>query len=256
MGDHFQTIVDLDATEQDAAQLGAGLLDWLIADGIVSAERTDCVLDGDGYGNAPGPNYAKAVDDPGPVELWSNGLHVATGRTVFDSGQGDAGAATCPLCATEIRLVDDTWCPVDGAWAPFAGKLGAWADGGEGAVECPSCHAALRHRPLELGGRLLRLRAARPHLLELGGAGLRLRTGGAAPPRRTPHHHSPRQALGGRRACAASGPSVPQIRDLLVPLDRPRITRPRPDIPRRRPHQPLVRFAPECAPTSPPYAHT
>ncbi|MGW6895557.1 hypothetical protein [Streptomyces sp. NBC_01718] len=139
MGDHFQTIVDLDATEQDAAQLGAGLLDWLIADGIVSAERTDCVLDGDGYGNAPGPNYAKAVDDPGPVELWSNGLHVATGRTVFDSGQGDAGAATCPLCATEIRLVDDTWCPVDSAWAPFAGRLGAWADGGEGAVECPSC---------------------------------------------------------------------------------------------------------------------
>ncbi|MGW1658352.1 hypothetical protein [Streptomyces atratus] len=51
MGDHFQTIVDLDATEQDAARLGAGLLDWLIADGIVSAERTDCVLDNDGYRN-------------------------------------------------------------------------------------------------------------------------------------------------------------------------------------------------------------
>ncbi|MFD4860976.1 hypothetical protein [Streptomyces atratus] len=139
MGDHFQTIVDLDATEQDAARLGAGLLDWLIADGIVSAERTDCVLDNDGYGNAPGRNYAKAVDDPEPVELWSNGLHVATGRTVFDSGQGEAGAATCPLCATEIRLVDDTWCPVDSAWAPFAGRLDAWANGGEGVVECPSC---------------------------------------------------------------------------------------------------------------------
>ncbi|MFJ8850794.1 hypothetical protein [Streptomyces sp. NPDC102437] len=140
MGDYFQTIVDLDATEQDAARLGAGLLDRLVADGIVAAERTDCVLGGDGHGNPPGPHYARAVDDPEPVELWSNGLHITTGRTVFDSGQGEPQAATCPLCATGIRLVDDTWTPVDGAWEPFAGRFADWEKGGEGAVECPACH--------------------------------------------------------------------------------------------------------------------
>ncbi|WP_405715503.1 hypothetical protein [Streptomyces sp. NBC_00046] len=140
MGDHFQTIVDLDATERDAERLGAGILDWLIADGIVAAERTDCVLDGDGHGNPPGPYYARAVHDPEPVDLWSNGLYITTGRTVFDSGQGEPQAATCPLCATGIRLVDDTWSPVDDAWEPFAGRFADWEKGGEGTVECPSCH--------------------------------------------------------------------------------------------------------------------
>lgn len=139
MGDRFQTVVDLDATERDARDLGARVLDWLVAEGIVNAERTDCVLDGDGYGHAPGPHYAKAVDDPEPVGLWSNGLHIETGRTVFDSGQGDAGAVSCPLCEAEIRLVDDAWEPLGAAWAPFAGKLRDWADGGTGSVNCPSC---------------------------------------------------------------------------------------------------------------------
>ncbi|GAA1313406.1 hypothetical protein GCM10009647_039330 [Streptomyces sanglieri] len=140
MGDYFQTIVDLDATERDAQELGARVLDWLIADGIVAAERTDCVLGGDGYGHAPGPHFTKAVDDPDPVDLWSNGFHVQTGRTVFDSGQGDAGAAICPLCRTEIRLVDEVWEPIESAWGPFEGRFQDWAeDGGEGIVRCPSC---------------------------------------------------------------------------------------------------------------------
>ncbi|WP_329590231.1 hypothetical protein OG298_18355 [Streptomyces sp. NBC_01005] len=140
MGDYFQTIVDLDATERDAQELGARVLDWLIAEGIVAAERTDCVLGGDGYGHAPGPRFTKAVDDPDPVDLWSNGFHVQTGRTVFDSGQGDAGAAVCPLCRTEIRLVDEVWEPIESAWGPFKGRFQDWAeDGGEGIVRCPSC---------------------------------------------------------------------------------------------------------------------
>ncbi|WP_327709551.1 hypothetical protein OG912_13600 [Streptomyces sp. NBC_00464] len=140
MGDYFQTIVDLDATERDAQELGARVLEWLIAEGIVAAERTDCVLGGDGYGHAPGPHFTKAVEDPDPVDLWSNGLHVQTGRTVFDSGQGDAGAATCPLCRTEIRLVDEVWEPIESAWDPFKGRFQDWAEGGgEGIVHCPSC---------------------------------------------------------------------------------------------------------------------
>ncbi|MFD5336910.1 hypothetical protein [Streptomyces hawaiiensis] len=40
MGDHFQTIVDLDATEADAEPLARRVVDWLVTEGIVLAERT------------------------------------------------------------------------------------------------------------------------------------------------------------------------------------------------------------------------
>lgn len=140
MGDWFQTVVDLDATEQEAAGLADRALAWLIAEGIVAAATSDCVLGGGGQGHAPGPHYARAVDDPAPVDLWTNGLHLQTGRTVFDSGQGEPAAAVCPLCAAEVRLLDEeTWEEIDGAWEPFAGKFAEWTEGGEGLVRCPAC---------------------------------------------------------------------------------------------------------------------
>lgn len=61
MGNHFQTIVDLHATPADATALAARGLDWLVAEGIVRAERTDCVL-GAPLGHPPGPLWAKAVE--------------------------------------------------------------------------------------------------------------------------------------------------------------------------------------------------
>ncbi|MFF1923660.1 hypothetical protein ACFVW8_24190 [Streptomyces sp. NPDC058221] len=140
MGDYFQSVVDLDATERDAQELGARVLDWLIAEGIVAAERTDCVLDGDGYGHAPGPHFAKAVEDPEPVDLWTNGLYVHTGRTVFGSDSADATGAVCPLCRAGIRLADEQWEPIAEAWRPFRGAFHDWAEnGGDGIVQCPSC---------------------------------------------------------------------------------------------------------------------
>ncbi|MFB8088977.1 hypothetical protein [Streptomyces sp. NPDC055992] len=142
MGDWFQTVVDLDATDEEAPALGDRVLARLVAEGIVEAARTDCVLGGGGYGYPPGPHYAKAVEDPAPVDLWTNGLAVATGRTVFDSGQGEVAAAVCPLCEGEIRLVDETWQPIDDAWDPFAGTFDDWTEGGEGRVTCPACTRA------------------------------------------------------------------------------------------------------------------
>lgn len=140
MGDYFQTVVDLDATEEEAAALGVRALDWLVGEGIVVAERTDCVLGGGGFGHAPGPRYARAVDDPEPVNLWSNGLRIQSGRTVFDSGQGEPEAARCPLCQTDVRFVDDSWNEIDGAWDPFRGTFEEWSEGGgPGLVDCPTC---------------------------------------------------------------------------------------------------------------------
>ncbi|CAM5690697.1 hypothetical protein STENM223S_02905 [Streptomyces tendae] len=59
MGDHFQTIVDLDAGPDEAATYAERGLAWLISEGIVSAERTDCVL-GAPLGHPPGPNSRSA----------------------------------------------------------------------------------------------------------------------------------------------------------------------------------------------------
>ncbi|MER5987674.1 hypothetical protein [Streptomyces sp. NPDC001787] len=136
--------------------------------------RVAGVVGGDGCGHAPGTHFTKAVDDPVPVGLWANGLHVQTVRTVFDSGQGEVGAATCPLCRTEIRLVDEVWEPIESAWDPFEGWFRDWAEeGGEGFAHCPSCALPSGIDRWTRGGRLLRVRAPRVHVLGLGGTHVR-----------------------------------------------------------------------------------
>lgn len=140
MGDWFQTIVDTEATPGEAQGLAANILDWLIADGVISAERTDCVLGADA-GHAPGARYGEAVGDPDPelVNVWSNGLHVTVGRTVFDAGQGEPSAVTCPHCAAEMRLVDECWSLIEERWDRFRGAMGSWAEGDDAPVACPAC---------------------------------------------------------------------------------------------------------------------
>ncbi|MBA0053014.1 hypothetical protein E0L36_19690 [Streptomyces sp. AJS327] len=143
MGDWFQTIVDTEATPEEAPGLAANVVDWLVADGVILAERTDCVLGADA-GHAPGTRYGDAVQQPDPelVNLWSNGLHATVGRTVFDAGQGEPSAVTCPHCAVEIRLVDEYWSPVEESWHRFAPAVGSWAEGDDEPVACPSCDRA------------------------------------------------------------------------------------------------------------------
>ncbi|GAB3842356.1 hypothetical protein ACFPIJ_42880 [Dactylosporangium cerinum] len=100
MGDWFQTIADLDATSAEAPGLAGGLVAWLVADGIVSAERTDCVFGAD-EGHPPGPRYTEAFDGPDCVVLTlrTNGLHAWSGRTVVHPGQGSVEVG-CPRCDT------------------------------------------------------------------------------------------------------------------------------------------------------------
>ncbi|MFC9614471.1 hypothetical protein [Streptomyces sp. NPDC056938] len=139
MGNHFQTIVDLQATPADATALAARGLDWLVAEGIVRAERTDCVL-GAPLGHPPGPLWAKAVEQ---VD-WepSDGLKVETGRTVFHGGQGHAMYAACPHCAARVDLYTDEWDAIEDAWDPFNKAIGTWRDSGRAAVTCPRCSRA------------------------------------------------------------------------------------------------------------------
>jgi hypothetical protein len=136
MGNHFQTVVDLDATHTDARTLATRGLNWLVGEEIVRAELTDCVL-GAPLGHPPGPSWTRAVGQ----EDWepSDGLKIETGRTVFHSGQGDAMFAVCPHCAGRVDLYTAEWDEVEGAWEPFNKAIGAWCDTGRAAVACPRC---------------------------------------------------------------------------------------------------------------------
>lgn len=89
MGDWFQILVAPDIAAAQAKAAGTRMLEWLVAEEIVSAETKDCVLGADA-GHSPGPQYIKATGktDPHLLRLWSNGLVVVSKRTVFHSGQG------------------------------------------------------------------------------------------------------------------------------------------------------------------------
>ncbi|MFI9533028.1 hypothetical protein ACIG56_07275 [Nocardia fusca] len=143
VGDWFQTIVDKDVSAQNAQALAANILDWLISSGVVVAERDDCVL-GAESGHRPGPAVGAVVDsaagDSSFRDLWTNGLAIVTERSVFDAGQGDPIAVSCPRCGTATRLVDDCYELIPEVWELFGSGIHAWAEGQDDAVvPCPSC---------------------------------------------------------------------------------------------------------------------
>ncbi|MDQ0714182.1 hypothetical protein QFZ55_003634 [Streptomyces luteogriseus] len=138
MGDHFQTIVDLDANGADAEPLARRVVEWLVAEGVVLAERTDCVLSLP-MGHPPGPRWGRAVGEAAVDDEPWDGLAVHAGRTVFHGWPGGLEAAVCPRCSATTRLVDDGWAMIDEAWAPFVDAIGTWSATGVAQVRCPAC---------------------------------------------------------------------------------------------------------------------
>jgi hypothetical protein len=132
LGEWFETVADVEATPEEAARLGAEVLSWLVKQGIVMAEETDCVLGNRGH--QPGPNYVAAT-----AELWAdmhrlatNGFRVVTGRTVFYSMGVDQ--VVCPHC--EAVAVDDQ---DKGSWSDFSPVIDEWYAGGAGVRPCKHC---------------------------------------------------------------------------------------------------------------------
>lgn len=118
--------------------LAGRALDWLVREGIVRAERTDCVL-GARSGNPPGEHWTKAVVHPDSDWAPTDGLRIETGRTVFHGGQGDAQYATCPRCAGRTDFFTETWDPIEGAGEPFDEAISTWHTTGEATVMCRHC---------------------------------------------------------------------------------------------------------------------
>ena len=133
MGDHFQTVVDRDATPAAAEAVAREVIKWLVGRGVIESGRTDCVLDGDGTGHAPGPNYADVIDlgsDDGDdtPRLRTNGLAVVVGQTVFHAGQGGL-ELVCRACGDRSDGGD--------AWSKAVRE---WYDQkSEGILRCPRC---------------------------------------------------------------------------------------------------------------------
>ncbi|WP_411079851.1 hypothetical protein [Streptomyces sp. cmx-18-6] len=142
MGDYFQTIVDRDVTEDAAGPLAARVVAWLVAEGVIGADRTEPGF-GAGPGYPPGPRIRAVVDSRGWSEPWQGGaLDVVTGRTVFDAGQGaDPSSVDCPRCERSTEFHDEDWEEIPGAWEPFSVAIADWGagGGGQGLVECAHC---------------------------------------------------------------------------------------------------------------------
>ena len=129
MGDWFQSVVDTDASEIEAPQLGADVVHWLVSEGIVRTELTDCVLGSD-QGHPPGPQYEKAVDtrNDNLLELWTNGVEVIAKRNVFAACQGGL-ELFCTACSHRFAPGDE-WARAVGEWYEMTGS---------GRVRCPCC---------------------------------------------------------------------------------------------------------------------
>ncbi|MCL2582368.1 MAG: zinc-ribbon domain-containing protein [Streptosporangiales bacterium] len=130
MGNWFQTLVDIEATADEAAVLGKSLIDWLLHTGVIAGEPSnDCVLGGDGY--RPGERYATALADPS--EDWFlgpgvNGVRATTESNVFHAGQLGVHVE-CPRCQNEVDF-EDAIVPGIDDWL---------FDGGTGIRPCPGC---------------------------------------------------------------------------------------------------------------------
>lgn len=130
MSDSAQILVAIDCPEYEAVKAGDAARDSLVEHGIVERELTDCVLGGDGRGHPPGPNVEVAVEGEADAtrELWTNGLAVVVGRTVFDGGQ-NAIELLCPRCGATFEPGSEWLEAVD-----------AWAAGDDDArYACPPC---------------------------------------------------------------------------------------------------------------------
>jgi hypothetical protein len=125
MDDRYQTIADVEVTEQDAPRLAEEVVAWLVETGVVVAERTNCAC---GVGHAPGPEFGSAVvapDETLHTVAW-NGLRVEIGRTVFYAKAADQ-LVYCPHCDAEVDL------------ERIADAFEEWQVGAAGTRECPIC---------------------------------------------------------------------------------------------------------------------
>jgi uncharacterized Zn-finger protein len=146
VGDHFEIIADVEATEAAAPALAASVVSWLTRKGIITHELAAGRVLGACRGYPPGLRYTAAVTEPDEhmLRLQANGVEVSSGRAVFSPAQGAVGSVVCPLCGQTVDLNDPATGQVRPDWQLFSDAFGAWMEGGPGELRCPQCSRVAR----------------------------------------------------------------------------------------------------------------
>lgn len=147
MGDFFERIVDLEVTAEQAAALGARMVDWMIARRLLTREMSGEGMYslGVGKGYVAGPDWQRVTGEwgadwiPGPVA-------VLVGRDDHHGGQGEIEpeSARCPRCHATTTIIDypQQWVADPEVWRPFHDGIEAWKQTGSGSVTCTGCGEA------------------------------------------------------------------------------------------------------------------
>jgi hypothetical protein len=142
MSDHFQMLVDVDATVKEAAPLSLALVDRFRLLGVITGEaNSECVLGGEGY--RPGPTisglYELRKSEGRFWELSTSGVEIHVGRGFNVWALGPAYHwFVCPSCEAEIDLFAD-----DVSRHAVDKALNDWCSGVDSPlVGCPKCRTS------------------------------------------------------------------------------------------------------------------
>ena len=140
VSDSHQTLAFPDVPPDRASTVVDSATQWLIREGIVAGERTECVLGAD-QGHPPGPQVGRAIIET-PVapemephvldfrDLSPNGMVSETGRAVHHGNELalEKFSMTCPSCRSHLADPD--------RWTD---QLDTWYETGTATIECPLC---------------------------------------------------------------------------------------------------------------------
>ncbi|MFF3322960.1 hypothetical protein [Streptomyces sp. NPDC002889] len=148
MGDHYERIIDVEVSQEEAPALAERMVGWMVAEGLLTREMSDVAM----YsfqvdeGHVPGPNWARAAEDWGDDHIPAP-VAVIVGRDHHVGGQGedDAEYANCPRCETRTVFIHypEACEPDEEVWRPFRDAIDTWKETGEGSADCSACGASV-----------------------------------------------------------------------------------------------------------------
>jgi hypothetical protein len=149
MGDFFERIVDVEVTGEDAGPLAERMVDWMVAEGLITREMSSdgvySLTVDEGY--KAGRGWERAVADSSDSSWIPGPVAVVVGRDHHVGGQGEhaADSATCPRCDTRTVVIDypEEFEADEEVWRPFSDGIAAWKETGEGSVLCSACEASV-----------------------------------------------------------------------------------------------------------------
>jgi hypothetical protein len=131
MSTSIESVVDVEATPDEALKLAHRVVDELLRRGIilVTPQRHEYLGDGPRYARGPNVSSAARYNDCFPC-----GLDVEIGRRVYDAGENGLNSILCPICANLYDLEIEGWASAIGEWANQQGS---------GILTCTKCqHSA------------------------------------------------------------------------------------------------------------------